>query len=265
MKGWFGIALVIFAFLRVAPAASPETTVSPGVVVDRKTSDSRPGSPQTDFARLLATARVAYTNVNDYVSTIVVEERIEGVLRPREVGFLKFKKPFSVYIKWIEGPQANAQALYVEGLNNGKMLARRPGLLSFLTFRLEPASKLALRDNRHPITEAGIGYLLDILGANFTRATTAGQGRIQRLADNPRLVPQGTRYELRVEANDKDRAGYYCHRAVVTFDPKIHLVVAVQVFDWENLMVEYCRYLGLRLNVGLSERDFDPENPEYGF
>jgi hypothetical protein len=243
--------------------ASPETGTSITIAIDPKTSGTRLGPLELEFAQRLAEAQKAYTQVNDYVSTLVVQERIEGEMRPREVGVIKFKKPFCVYIKWYEGPQAGTQGLYVAGQNNGKVIARKGGLLGLATFRLNPTSRLALSDNRHPITEAGIGFILDLLESNRKRAMAEGCAHARRLDGRTAIQPPGQRYELLVEADEK--SGYYCHRAIVTVDPKNHLVIAVQIFDWKNQMVEDYRFLNLRLNVGLTERDFDPKNPEYNF
>jgi hypothetical protein len=233
------------------------------VSANAQTSGSANASLIQEFTRWLAEAQDAYTRVNDYVSTIVVQERIENELRPREVGTLKFRKPFCVYIKWYEGPQAGTQALYVNGQNDGKVLARQGGLLGLVTFRLQPTSKLALSDNRHPITEAGIGFILDLIESNRKRAVANGCARVRRLEDRANFQPRGPRYELLVEADEK--SGYYCRRALVTFDPQTRLIVAAQVFDWDNKLVEDYRYLNLRLNIGLTDRDFDPKNPQYNF
>jgi len=263
VKRWLLLGCVAPVLLGRAHPCPPEDCTSTRSVADQKSNASLSGSALEEFTRLLAEAQKTYTLVNDYVSTIVVQERIEGELRPREVGLFKFRKPFSVYIKWREGQQTGMQVLYVRDQNNGKLLARKPGLLGLVTFRLDPTSKLALADNRHPITEAGIGFLLDVVESNRKRAVAEGRARVRRLDDNPRMQPRGPRYELLVEADEK--AGYYCRRARVTVDPITHLLIAAQVFDWDNQLIEDYRFLGLQLNVGLTDRAFDPKNPNYGF
>jgi len=216
-----------------------------------------------EFARRLAEAAEAYATVNDYVCAFVIQERLGGDLGPRRVGALKFKRPFAVYIKWYEGPDAGTQVLFVRGQNDGKMLARGSGLASFATLHLDTLSKLAMRGSRHPITEAGIGHVIEIIAENYKRGVTEKQVGVRRLPDRPSIQPPGTRYELLFTAG-KD-AGYYCKRAVITFDPKTHLPVAIQAYDWKNQLVEDYRYRNLRVNVGLTSTDFDPKNPEYGF
>jgi hypothetical protein len=256
-------AIAFVALFTLAPPASPQSSASITVAAAPKTSGTRLGPLEEEFTQRLAEAQKVYTQVNDYVSTLVMQERLEGELRPRSVGLIKFRKPYSVYLKWHEGPQAGTQALYVAGENDGKVLARKGGLLGLATFRLQPTSRLALSENRHPITEAGLGFMLDLIESNRKRAVANGCARVRRLDERAALQPQGPRYELVVEADGN--AGYYCRRALVTFDPRTRLLVAVQVFDWNNRLIEDYRYLNVRLNVGLTDRDFDPKNPAYNF
>jgi len=221
-------------------------------------------SAREDFARRLEAARRKYKSVKDYEAVFVKQERIAGKMRPRERGFFKFRKPFAVYVKWIEGPDKGTEVLYVRGKNDGKLIAHPTGLLGFKTYHLDPKGRVAMRNHRHPVTEAGIGHLIEIIAENYHKATAAGCAEVRRLLpDDPKAKPRGPRFELIVKGPRKP--DYYCKRAVVTFDPKTGLVVAVQVYDWDDLLIEDYRYLHLRLNRGLTERDFDPGNPQYGF
>jgi outer membrane lipoprotein-sorting protein len=43
------------------------------------------------------------------------------------------------------------------------------------------------------------------------------------------------------------------------------LPIYVEIFDWQNELVERYGYRDLRLNPGLTDADFDPKNPAYGF
>jgi hypothetical protein len=58
---------------------------------------------------------------------------------------------------------------------------------------------------------------------------------------------------------------YYCHRAVVNIDTELKLPIKVQIFDAADVLVETYGYEDLRLNAGLTEKDFDPSNAAYGF
>ena len=54
-------------------------------------------------------------------------------------------------------------AVYRQGFNDGKVIARQSGLLGALAgkLRLDPNESLALSDSRHPITEVGLGKIIE--------------------------------------------------------------------------------------------------------
>lgn len=41
--------------------------------------------------------------------------------------------------------------------------------------------------------------------------------------------------------------------------------IKIQIFDWSNRLVECYGFEDLKLNPGLTDRDFDPKNPKYQF
>src|SRR5262245_41643793 len=66
--------------------------------------------------------------VKAYTLTMNKQENIGGKIHPTEVIEVTFRdKPHSVLFKWVEGSRLAERALYVEGENNGKMLARPNG------------------------------------------------------------------------------------------------------------------------------------------
>jgi hypothetical protein len=69
--------------------------------------------------------------VKGYTLIMQKQEFLDGKLNPREVIEVCFRdQPHSVYLNWIEGSGRAERALYVEGENNGKMLARPNGLIA---------------------------------------------------------------------------------------------------------------------------------------
>ena len=58
----------------------------------------------------------------------------------------------------------------------------------------------------------------------------------------------------------KDAAkGYYCYRCIVNLDLETKMPIKTRIFDWDNRLVECYGY------ERLSDKDFDPKNPEYHF
>ena len=69
--------------------------------------------------------------------------------------------PFSAYTKFLS-PKENAgqEAIWVEGENDGNLIAHTTGLLNVKRFYLDPAGAIAMEGNRYPIWEIGFRNLL---------------------------------------------------------------------------------------------------------
>ena len=92
-----------------------------------------------------------------------------GRMTPLHIMSMKVRtKPQSIYFKF-QQPAHGREAIYIAGRHGSKVLAHDVGLNKFLagTLALEPTSSRAMEDCRHPITEAGIGPLLDTLAKRW--------------------------------------------------------------------------------------------------
>lgn len=58
---------------------------------------------------------------------------------------------------------------------------------------------------------------------------------------------------------------YYCQRSVSYFDVGTNLLVKIENYDWNGDLYESYYYKDLKLNVGLTDEDFDPKNKGYKF
>ena len=96
--------------------------------------------------------------VPDYTATFLKQERVDGALQDVQTIQLKPRhKPFSVYMKWLEGGDEGRQVLFVQGENDDQLQVRLGGIRSRLpVIHLEPASARAMQESRHPITEMGL-------------------------------------------------------------------------------------------------------------
>jgi hypothetical protein len=95
--------------------------------------------------------------IQGYTCTLEKRERVAGTLRPREVVEAAFReKPFSVFMKWRVGASKAQAVLYVEGENDGKLLVRPPGLLSWLVVTKALDSPDVKSSGRYEITGFGL-------------------------------------------------------------------------------------------------------------
>jgi hypothetical protein len=222
------------------------------------------GATDGEFMQLLTRAEAAYGAVRDYTAVMRSVERVQEVLEPEKQILLKFQRPFKVYMRWMEGPGKGREGLYVAGAHDGKFIVAEPeGFAKFFTARLEPSDRRVLERSRHPVTDVGIGRLLEIVGENARRAVRA---RALQLTDRG-VVELAGRPARQVDAVlPRDAAaGYYGYRITLCFDLERHLPVRVVVYDWQERLVEDYTYTQLVLNPGLTPRDFDTGNPQYGF
>ena len=67
------------------------------------------------------------------------------------------------------------------------------------------------------------------------------------------------------------KAPYDFHRAEVFIDDELNIPVRYVAYDWptaggeEPPIIEEYTYIDVQLNVGLTDKDFDPANEEYEF
>src|SRR6185503_4607200 len=91
-------------------------------------------------------------SLHDYSCTFVKRERVDGELTPYSHLRLKVRhRPFSVYV-YFDAPseQRGQEAIYVEGRNDGKVLAHAVGIKAIVgTVALDPTSPRAMAGSRH--------------------------------------------------------------------------------------------------------------------
>ena len=217
-----------------------------------------------EILRLLDAADKQYAQIHDYTAVMVSRERVKDVLQEQERILLKFQRTFKVYMRWMEGPSQGREGLYVSGAHEGKFLIYEPrGFQRLFTAALAPTDARVMDKSRHPVTDIGIGRLLEIVGDNARRAARNG---VLRVVDRGTGEVGGRRVRQVEGFLPKDPgAGYYAYRVQLSFDEASRLLIRAVVYDWSDQLVEDFSYTELRINPGLTGLDFDPSNKEYGF
>ena len=216
------------------------------------------------FLQFVTRGETAYEEVHDYTATMRSVDRIGEVLEAERVILLKFQRPLKVYMRWLDQASQGREALYVAGENDDKFLvAEKSGVAKFFTARLDPRDPRLLARSRHPVTDLGIGRLLEIVAANAKRAARAG---VLQVVDHGIGEVAGRPVREFEVALPRDASqGYYGYRFRVSFDEDNRLPIRVVVYDWSDRLVEDYTYMKLVLNPGLGPSDFDPRNPAYKF
>ncbi len=123
----------------------------------------------------LREAEAAYDRVTRYTAVLHTQQRVSGKLLPEETILLKYKKPFSLYMKWIKAPYKGSELLYVAGWNENRIRAHRGGILRFITRNLDPRDPGLMAGNLRPVTSTEIGYLLETVAINIRKAIKIGE------------------------------------------------------------------------------------------
>jgi outer membrane lipoprotein-sorting protein len=58
---------------------------------------------------------------------------------------------------------------------------------------------------------------------------------------------------------------FYAGRLVVWIDDVLHLPIQIDLYDHDGALYEHYEHHDLKVNVGLTDADFDPKNPAYKF
>jgi hypothetical protein len=219
---------------------------------------------------MIAECRAAYAQVHDYTCTFFKRERIDGRLGSQHVMLMKFRtRPSSVYFKFVK-PNAGREAIYIAGRNAGKAVVHDVGLGKLIagTLELDPRGSRAMEDCRHPITEAGIGHMVDTLAERWGMEMRPGETQVTI----QRNVTVGHRVCTMIESAHPRRSPQYLfHKVRVYIDQELNLPIRFEAYDYPRkpgqraeLLEEYT-YANLKLNAGLREIDFDPRNGQYSF
>ena len=198
-----------------------------------------------------------YSTIQDYTCVFHKIELVDGELIEEKDITYKFKKPLCYYLKWPSG----SEAIYVLGNYNDKLKYHSGNIFGFIVFSLDPRGYLAMIDNRHSILDSHIGHIINIIKTNYNRAkinkelTTTFEGN---------KILSGTKTLLfkTIFPENKD---YYGHVININFDAELYLPVKIEVYGWAMELLEMYHLSDLRVNVGLSDIDFDVNNPAYEF
>ncbi len=202
--------------------------------------------------------------IRDYTCHFQKLERVDGELQRPEQMRMKFRAdPFSVYLKWIGDVSEGQEALYVKGKYKGKVQVHPSGFLGVI-FRhvgLDPEGKTARKHSRRPLTMAGIVNMVDLVTKQCEETHERGDltltyEGVRTEAGRPayvlkRLLPPGK--------------GYPCETLVMFIDVETLACVRTDAYDWDGELISHYFYTNINFAPGLTDRDFDTDNPAYGY
>ena len=209
--------------------------------------------------------------IKDYTAIMTKQENINGELQEAQVMELKFRQePFSVYLKFRYPRKINGQqAIFVRGKNDDKVMGHGVGVQrAFGTHKLDPEGFIAMQGNKYPITDMGVLNLVDKLLEVGRRDAKFGECEVGYYED----VKVGDRNCTLIEVmHPVPRKSFQFHIARIYVDKELNLPIRYESYDWpkkegeEPMLIEAYTYQNLRINVGLTDKDFDHKNPAYNY
>jgi hypothetical protein len=255
----------VTALVCTAALAQADPPARPASTAGSIAAEEHPLAPALRIAReCLETAEA----VKDFDASFSKRDVVDGEVFAHTMR-VKFRaEPFSVYMRFAE-PHDGREVIYVEGRNENKLLAHEPGLLSLAgTIELDPLSDKAMSESRHPITNMGLLLLVDGVIKQWESELPYGEIEVKYY---PNAKLRSMQCRVIESVHPRPRRQFKFHKTRLFIDSATNLPVRVEQYGFPvspgekpPLLEEYT-YWNIRPNAGLTDRDFNPENPEYGY
>lgn len=232
--------------------------------------------------------RIAYeglahmrANVRDYEATMVKRERINGELSDTEFMYIKVRNrktdengnmtvPLSVYIRFLKPKDKKGrEVIWVENANNGKLVAHGTGPIEgLIRVNLDPNGWMAMKGNRYPVTEAGVQNLVEKLIEKGERDRQRGECEVD-FYKNAKINERSC--TLIQVTHPVPRPYFDFHVARIFIDDELQVPVRYAAWVWPTtaggkpVLEEEYTYMNVKVNIGLTDADFDPNNPNYEY
>ncbi len=260
--------------VKQATATSPIDAHTPVSSADQAPAAAPPGKHPIDASLEIArrVQKHIADDIKDYTCIFIKQERVGGELIGPQYIDAKFRpNPYSVYFKFLKPDDVKGrEVIYGAGANDGKLLAREGSGVKRLIgmVRLEPTSALAMAGQKYPIGNAGIAFLTKRLIEVAEQDRKYGEVEVHfykgaKVNDRSCL--------LIVVTHPVPRRVFLFHKAVIYIDDELQVPIHYAAYLWpkklgeEPPLDESYTYANLKLNVGLTDADFDYKNPKYGF
>ncbi len=259
LRSWAAFAagiLVTGAVVAQPPKSEPVKPAAGSSV----TETSKSAEPLGD---MLGEARTAYGKLRDYSGTFTRQERVKGTLSAQQVGEMKVRvNPVGVYVRFaIPEAVAGMEVAYSSAKRNTKMRYRLAGVAGrkgVLKIELDDAKFMA--DNRHPVTEWGMGPIIEVIASATAREKNLNNAVETYTSDYQFANRNVTKYEILMR---RPHALRYAARMVVYIDKETKLPIRFEAYDEPTAgaqvgeLLEVYSFTELKFNIGIGESTFD--------
>lgn len=208
----------------------------------------------------------AEARARDAVYTLHRREWVDGALGPVQQMAVKWRRPNDVYLRWVGQVYSGREVLYSPRANDGKVYVSVGPMVPTMT--LNPDSSVLQRGQRHGLSDVGPAFPVQKVMGDLNR-TAANPDHPQRAVDLGARTVAGERAWCFHAWMPRDLdPRYYAREAEVCVGDRLGLPVSFKVWDEVNgqlTLVEEFMFEGMQINVGLTDADFRPDHPAYGF
>lgn len=210
--------------------------------------------------------RAASDALKEYTYVFQRQEWVDGKQQPRQQMEVKFRKPMNIYMRWTGSTHQGRELLYRQGWNDGKMMVK-PGPY-VPTLSLDPKGRLAMRGSRHGIEMIDLSNVAALILRQTDRLDRSAELSATFSEAGPQTVAGQASWCVRIDLPKDRDAELYAYRVDLCMAEATGLLTRVRSWDQvdgQMRQVADYEFSQVNLSPGLSDADFDPENPAYGF
>ncbi len=215
---------------------------------------------------LIARMKSVSARTRDATFTFYKQEWVDGRMAPEEQMFVKQRYSGGLYMRWDGEVKHGRQILYKPGWNESRMRVDPGPMLPNLD--LDPRGAIARDGERHSIFEVGPVVVTRLIAADAA-LLDANPALTVNITDLGTMTVYGEAARCLDMALPKAREPrLYATRVIVCANTRTGLPARIEAWNNESgalRVVERYGFSGLKLNVGLTDQDFSPDHPDYGF
>jgi len=228
-----------------------------------------------DSVLLLARDSLEHINetITDYTATLTRQERIGDILTEKNTIRAKIRnelenQPLSVYVLFTQ-PSAvrGREVIWVAGENENKITAHEGGLLNLFRVIQPHDGFVAMMGSRYSIAETGIQRMMATLIQHALHDRKYGECEVQ-LSE---IQSAGVACRRIRVVHPIKREHFIFHMVEVDIDLQRNIPVRLASWLWpetdgaEPPLTEEYIYTDIKLNVGLTNDDFNPDSEQYNY
>lgn len=224
--------------------------------------------PLAPAIRIAKVSLQAAEALKDYEATFSSQEMVGQKVFTHNAQVKIRHQPFSVYMGFM-APNEGREVLYVDGQNENKLLAHDSGIKSIVgTVALDPNSRQAMSESRHPVTNIGMKNLVAKMITVWEGETKYGESDV-KYYPNAKLGNMDCKVIENTHPVPRRQFNYHITRLYI--DKATNLPVRVEHYAFpqeqggQPVLIEQYTYTNIRPNAGLDNTAFDTRNPAYRF